>query len=100
MIGEATLTGLAGRRLLGIRYDELPEEVQHKDGLCPMDYLGALCVGLSVPRASALLSYASSQPSLAVGDGGAIAHFLNLENPGSAEVAAFDQCRCCTQCHL
>lgn len=89
MTSNATLTDLAAGRLFSIRDDELPEEVQHKAVLCLMDYLGALCAGLPVPWASALLSYARSQPSLAVCDGGGAAHVLGLEKPVSAEVAAF-----------
>lgn len=89
MTANATLTDLAAGRLLTIRDDELPEAVQHQAVLCLMDYLGALCAGLSVSWASALLSYARAQPSLAVSDGGAAAHVLGLEKPVYAEVAAF-----------
>ena len=89
MTANATLTDLAAGHLHSIRDTELPEAVQHKAILCLIDYLGALCAGLSVPWASALLSYARSQPSLAVSHGGGAAHVLGLEKPVSAEVAAF-----------
>ena len=89
MARNSTLAELAAERLIRLRDAELPDQVQQKAVLCILDFLGALCSGLSVPWESALLSYAKRQPSAAVVDGGGAAHVVGLGKPVSAEVAAF-----------
>ena len=89
MVSNSTLTDLAAERLISIRDHDLSEEVQKKAVLCILDYLGALCSGLSAPWASALLCYAKNQPSPAVRDEGGAAHVIGMKKPVSAEVAAF-----------